>query len=76
MTIQSVAATTMRPVSTDVFDDINARLLKITAIANLLMDVDPTGMAKGGLSDTAWVIVDLASEARDLLNSKTQETQP
>jgi hypothetical protein len=59
-------------ISTDLFDAVNARLSKITAIANLLMDVDPTGMAKGGLSDTAWVIVDLAAEAHDLITGKIE----
>ena len=55
-----------------VFDAVNARLCKIEAIARLLMDVDPTGMAPGGLADTAWAIVDFTIEAHDLMAGKTE----
>ena len=59
----------------DLADALGERLAKIIGIANLLIDVDTSGMAKNSLANTAWTIADLAQEAQDLM-SGTTEVQP
>jgi len=61
----------MEDFSSDLHDAVLARLAKITALANVLMQVDPHEMAFGSLSNTAWTLVDLAEEAHDMLTGKT-----
>lgn len=59
-------------VPADLSDALTERLSKIGAIANMLMGVDPQGMAFHSLSNTAWTISDLAEEAHDLLIGKKE----
>ena len=56
----------------DLSDAVGGRLAKIIGIANMLMDVNQSGMAKNSLANTAWTIVDLAQEARDLMSGTTE----
>lgn len=74
MTTESVAASATESVSAHLRDAVHARLAKIIGIANMLMDVDPSGMADHSLANTAWTIADLAQEAHDLMGG-TAEVQ-